>query len=190
MSHVRFDPAEAVTFDLAHGLVHLEGAPSRLLVPADALAALCASAGGAATEAFGRALGAALGRRAAHRLAGEGGVRGATIEGAVEHLGGEMALVGLGSASLERWGRALVWVMDQSPLGVSGDGLLAAALAGAITAAVGREVHAVLLAREGVRARFLITGAAGAAKVRAWLAAGVAWGDALVRLHAGAGGEA
>src|SRR5262249_55758598 len=115
MSHVRFDPSKAVTFDLSHGLVHLEGAPSRLLVPAEALGALAAAAGAEATRAFGRTLGEALGRRAGGRLAEGGGLRGASADAVIEHLGGELALAGLGSLSLERWGRALVLVVDQSP---------------------------------------------------------------------------
>lgn len=186
MPDLRFDPSKSVTFDLAHGLVHLEGAPARLLVPADALAALAAAAGPEAAAAFGRALGEAMGRRVAARLAaGE-----AAVDVVVEHLGGELALVGLGSLGLERWGKALVLVVDQSPLGAGGDRLLEAALAAAVEAAAGRHVHAVLLGREGVRARFLLGGEAGMVKVRTWLAEGASWGDALVRLHAREGSEA
>src|SRR5438093_1423720 len=103
MSHVRFDPSKAVTFDLSHGLVHLEGAPSRLLVPAEALGALAAAAGSAPTRAFGRALGEAIGRRAALGLEATSGA-----DAVLEHVGGEVGLAGLGSLSLERWGRALV----------------------------------------------------------------------------------
>jgi hypothetical protein len=106
------------------------------------------------------------------------------VDTVVEHLGGELALVGLGSLGLERWGRALVLVVDQSPLGAEGDGLLEALLEGALEAAAGRAVRALRLGRDAVRARFLIGGAAGVEKVRAWLAEGVPWGDALVRLHA------
>lgn len=183
MPDLRFDPSQALTFDLAHGLVHLEGAPSRLLVPADGLLVLARAAGPAAVAAFGRSLGDAMGRRVASRLAEAEGVRGATVEVVVEHLGGELALAGLGSLGLERWGRALVMVVDQSPLGAEGDGLLEAVLAAALEAAAGREARALLLGRDAVRARFLIAGSAGIEKVRAWLGEGVAWGDALVRLH-------
>src|SRR6185369_7870144 len=86
--------------------------------------------------------------------------------------------------SLERWGRALVLVVDQSPLAAAGDGLLEAVLAAAFEAASGKAVHVVFLARDGVRARFLMTGSAGVEKVRSWLAEGLSWGEALVRLHA------
>ncbi len=182
MPDPRFDPSKSVTFDLTHGLVHLEGAPSRLLVPADALVALARAAGPGATATFGRALGEAMGRRAADRLSAGGA---AAVEDVVEHLGGELALAGLGSLGLERWGRAAVLVVDQSPLGAEGDALLEGVLAGAIDAAAGRAVHVLCLDRDGVRARFLLGGAAGVEKVRAWLGEGVPWGEALVRLHAG-----
>lgn len=183
MTDLRFDPSKSVTFDLAHGLVHLEGAPSRLLVPAEALGALARAAGPEAAGAFGGAIGEAMGRRVAARL-GEGGVASASVELVVEHLGGELALAGLGSLGIERWGRALVLVVDQSPLGEGGDRVLEAALGSAVQAAAGRSARVALLARDGVRARFLIGGDAAIEKAKRWLDEGVAWGEALVRLHA------
>src|SRR5262245_38721231 len=115
MPDLRFDPSKAVTFDLSHGLVHLEGAPSRLLVPSDALVLLAKAAGPEAAAMFGRSLGEAMGRRVASRLAATEGVSSTPVEVVVDHLGGELALAGLGSLGLERWGRALVLVVDQSP---------------------------------------------------------------------------
>jgi hypothetical protein len=192
MPDLRFDPSKAVTFDLTHGLVHLEGAPSRVLVPAEALLALAAAAGAEATATFARTFGEAMGRRVAARFSdqSEQSVSGTPVEVVVEHLGGELALAGLGSLGLERWGRAAVLVVDQSPLGAAGDGLLEGVLAGAVEAAAGRSVHALRLGRDGVRARFLLGGSAGTGRVRAWLAEGVPWGDALVRLRAPAETEA
>jgi hypothetical protein len=184
MNHVPFDPSKAVTFDLARGLVQQGGAPSGLIVPAEALAALAHAAGPEASTAFGRAVGEAIGRRVASRLAAADGVRAAGVGAVVEHLGGELAMTGLGSLGLERWGRALVLVIDQSPLGSAGDALLESVLAGAISAAAGEQSSVTELAREGGRVRFLVTSRAGADKVRAWLDEGVSWGDALVRLHA------
>lgn len=190
MPDPRFDPSKAVTFDLTHGLVHLEGAPSSLVVPADALLALARAAGPDAGAAFARALGEAMGRRVAARLSGAASA--AAVEGVVEHLGGELALAGLGSLSLERWGRAVVLVVDQSPLGAEGDALLGAALAAAVEAAVrpgeassgpSRSIHTLRLGRDGVRARFLLGGRPGVDRVQGWLDEGVPWGEALVRLH-------
>lgn len=184
MNHVPFDPSKAVTFDLARGLVQQEGAPAGLIVPAEALAALALAAGPEAATTFGQSVGEAIGRRVASRLAAASGVRAAGAVAVVEHLGGELAMTGLGSLGLERWGRALVLVIDQSPLGSAGDALLESVLTGALSAAAGEQPSVTMLEREGKRVRFLVTSRAGADKVRAWLDEGVSWGDALVRLHA------
>jgi hypothetical protein len=188
MPEPRFDPSKAVTFDLGSGLVHLEGAPSRLLVPAEALGAICAAAGPEATAAFGRSIGVPMGRRLASRFAarnaeGGVGVRGASIEDVVDHLGGELAILGLGALALERWGHALVLVVDHSPLEASGDVLFEAVLSGSLEAATGRPVRTLILGRDGARARFLVTGDSAVAKARAWLAQGMSWGEVIARLH-------
>lgn len=192
MAFAPYRPDHDVTFDLAHGLVHLEGAPARVLVPADALGALCAAAGPDATATFGRAMGRAMGLRVAGRLAApagagdaaRGGALSATVETMVDHLGAELSLAGLGSLGIERWGHALVIVVDHCPLGARGDALLEAVLSEAVGALSARSVHAVLLARDGVRARLLLANGAAAERVRAWLAGGSSWGEALTRLHA------
>jgi hypothetical protein len=196
MPDVRFDPSKAITFDLTQGLVHLAGPPrssaghdptagaSQVVVPSTALMALAAAAGAEATEAFARALGTAMGHRIADRVSGATAT--SSVEVVVEQLAGELAVAGLGSLILERWGHAAVVAIDRSPLGAAGDPLLASLVGAAIEEAVGggRRVHAVLLGREGARARVLLGGSSGADRVRAWLAEGVAWADALVRLHA------
>lgn len=179
-----FDPSKAVRFDLVRGQVrHGDSAPD-VLVPATTLVKLCELAGADATNAAGRALGEPIGRRVASRLRRTvGDARGASVEAFVDHLGGELTLAGVGSLGAERWGRALVLVVDHCPLGAGGDGLVASLLGAAISAATGTEARCLLLARDDVRARFLVTGAAGADKVSSWLGSGVSWGEALVRLH-------
>ena len=183
---MRFDPSETVTFDLSRGHVHLDGGPPCVLVPALALAALAEAAGGEAARRFGRALGLEIGRRAARRLSAIGGARDAAVNTVVAQLGGELGLAGFGVLSLERWGQAVVPVVDGVPLGPSGDALLGGVLEGAIEATTGAEATAIFLARDGSRARFLLLGDAGARKVQGWLDHGVSWGDALARLHQGA----
>lgn len=194
MAVARYRPDHDVTFDLAHGLVHMEGAPARVLVPADALGALCAAAGAEAVAAFGHAIGHAMGLRVAARLAAPAGLEGAapagsaaraaSVEAMVDHLGAELSLAGLGSLGMERWGHALVVVVDHCPLGARGDRLLEAVVGEAVGSATARHVAAVFLARDEVRARLLLASATSATQVRAWLDAGVAWGEAITRLHA------
>jgi hypothetical protein len=183
MASPPFDASKAVTFDLSRGQIQKED-ESRLLVSAKALVSLCQAAGPEATTTFGHAAGSAIGEAVAKRFERAGGdTKGAAIEAVVEHLGGELAVAGFGALSVERWGRALVLVVDRGPGGGEGDKLLAPLLASAVSKATKVEARCVRLARDGERARFLITGPKGAEKVRDWLMSGVSWGEALVRLH-------
>ncbi len=199
MPDLRFDPSKTVTFELALGRVHhQDGAPSAcLIVPADALFALVRAAGVDAGHAFARALGASIGARIVERLGSAPSddpskarpsrsdqLRASSVEAVVEHLAGELAVGGFGALTLERWGRAVVLVVDGSPFGLEGDPLVEAILGGAAEAAFGPRATVTLLEGGPSRARFFLGGRAGIDKVRRWLAAGVPWGEALVRLHA------
>jgi hypothetical protein len=178
----RFNPSGSVSFDLVRGRVDLGG--EHVLVPADALVDLCRNAGDDAVVDFGRRLGTAAGRRVGDRL-GDGNQ--ASLEDVLEHLGGELALLGLGSLGLERWGRALVLTVDGGPFGQQLDRLLGAVLEGALQRTFGRDCHAVKLVRDDRQVRFLITSAASASKVSEWLGSGLSYGDALTRLQKQAG---
>jgi hypothetical protein len=152
-------------------------------VPADALIDLCRAAGDEAVSDFGRRLGTAAGRRIAERL---GDASGASLEDVIEHLGGELALLGLGSLGLERWGRALVLTVDGGPFGQQLDRLLGAVLEGVLQRTFGRDCRAAKLMRDDRQVRFLITNAESASKVAEWLGSGLSYGDALTRLQKGA----
>jgi len=183
-----FDPADAVEFFLDRGRVKLRRSSDRLLVPADALAALCDAAGADATAEFGEAIGEALGMSIASRAqksgaSGQQAVRATSVADLVDMFGGELALLGLGTVSIERWGKAMVLVLDENPQGAMGDSLFEAVAASALSVATGREVEIVRLERAGARARFLICSAVAAKSVRAWMTEGQGWGDIVVRLH-------
>lgn len=188
MTSSAFNPNEAVTFDLAYGHVHMDGAPTRVIVPADALVALCRAAGEDEAAAMGHAIGDGIGRRIAVRIAGGdddrvAAVRKTSIEEVVNQLAGEIAVIGIGSLSAERWGKALVFIVDQSPLGEEGDELLATILQSALAVLVGQQARVLRLHREGVRARFLTVSGAVVEAVRARLERGEDWGSVLAALH-------
>ncbi len=189
MDYPRFNPTQSVKFDLANGAVSIDGSGSRLLVPADLLTELWARAGADQKRDFGRRLGTELGRRAAERLGGNRAQQ-ASLEAVAEHLGGDLALTGLGSMQLERWGRALIVAVDNSPLGPGGDELLAAVVEGALQRMVGRDTGVVVLNREASLVRLLVLSPSTALRAQGWLDAGVGWGDVLSRLHADAKGDA
>jgi hypothetical protein len=175
-----FDPTHAVRFDLPRGSVRTRGDDDPvLLVPTAALEDLILSAPPEAAEALGRALGAAIGRRAAARM---GDPQRASIDTFVAQLAGEAAIAGVGSLSLERWGRALVVVIEDSPLV---DTLLAPLVAAALKAASGRSAFCTLLARDNRAARILVASERAIARARGWMASGMGWSEAVVKLHGG-----
>jgi hypothetical protein len=176
-----FDPKHAVRFDLPSGAV-LAGADGErvILVPAGAMEDFILSAPPEAVEALGRGLGAAIGRRTAARL---GDTQSASIEAFVTQLAGEAAIAGIGAVSLERWGKAVLIVVEGSPLTGT---LLAPLVSAAIEAASGRSVSCALLSRDERVARILVGGERGVSRVRDWIASGVGWGEALSRLQGAA----
>jgi hypothetical protein len=185
MAQPQFDPSRAVQFDLGRGQVALDGASCRVLVPTDLLLELCRDAGSEAATNFGRRLGTECGRRVAERLAG--GAAQASVDNLLDHLGGEIALMGLGNLGVERWGKALVMTFEGSPVGSDGDALLGAVLEGALQRVFGRDTTAVKLHRDDDLVRLLIVSSATAKSVSEALVGGAAWGQVVADLHAAAG---
>lgn len=181
MAEARFNPSHSVHFDFARGLVSLGAAGSRLLLPAELLDALLVAVPEATRADVGQRLGIELGRRVLEHLGAS--PADASIEGVVEHLGGELALSGLGSLGVERWGQALIVTLSDCPLGATADPLVGWILEGALQRLFGRDVRAVPLGRIGAVARLLIVGPDTAAQVVGWLRAGASWTVALGRLH-------
>jgi hypothetical protein len=179
MSAASFNPAQSVRFDLAHGAVRDGGDDRLLLVPLTALMELVDAAPLAAVEAMGRALGSAIGRRAAARIED---AAGSSLEDFVTQLAGEAALVGVGVLGVERWGRALVVVLEDSPLR---DAIVAPLVGAALEAASRRKVASLLLSRDPQTARVLVSSDRAVGRVREWIGSGVLWGDAIAKLHGG-----
>lgn len=153
-------------------------------MPSVAIAELCLSAEDQVVAALGRRLGETVGRAIEAEFRNEGSsVRGAPLDQVVDHLDGHWALMGLGRLCFERWGSALVAVIDDSPLDDTGDELIAQILSSALSPATSASICCVRLHRERSRARFFLTSRAGADRVREWLESGVPWAEALVRLH-------
>jgi hypothetical protein len=173
-----FDPTHAVRFDLPHGSVRAGEDEPVLLVPTSALEEIVLAAPPHAVEALGRALGGAIGRRAAARMSDPAS---ASVEEFATQLSGEAAIAGVGVVAIERWGRALVVAVSESPLVGA---LLSPLVASAIEAATGRRAWCTLLSRDERVARILVGSERTVQRVRDWIAAGTSWGDALFRLHA------
>ena len=178
MAASSFDPTHAVRFDLPRGSVRASGEGDRvLLVPTAALDDIVLSAPPEAVEALGRALGSAIGRRAAARLSDP---QTAPVDAFVTQLAGEAAVAGVGVLSVERWGRALVVLVEESPLVGT---LLSPLIAAAVEGASGRRVWCTLLSRDEHVARIFVGGERAVGRVRESIASGEAWSEALGTLH-------
>jgi hypothetical protein len=171
-----------VRFDLATGQVKTGDGERLIVIPLSALDELAETAGVAAANRFARGIGVAIGRRLAQKMGSIDGVRMATLESFVSGLALEIALAGWGSLSMERWGRAMVVLVDHAP--VKQPGIVAALVEGAIEAAAGREAHGVAL-EGGGPARILVASEKTAARARVWTAEGVSGSEVIARLHSG-----
>ncbi len=178
-AHSTAPPERHVTFDLATGQVRSIGDDRLVFVPPSALDDLASSVGVDAASRFARTIGAAVGKRVAHRLGSTEGVLGASLEAFVSELALEVALSGWGSLRIERWGRAMVVAVEHAP--VVDHRLIAALVEGAIEAVAGRTVRGVLLG--GEVARVLVVSERTAERARDWMAEGVSSQDVLARLQ-------
>jgi len=177
----RFDPTRAVVFDLARGQLRDDEGAARLNLPASLVLRLCDAAGAAGTRDFAASIGAEVGRRVAERLGDE--AQTASLQAWAEHLGGHLALLGLGNLRLERWGRALVLRVGDVPaeLGV----LVGGVLEGALSRGLSRSSEFVAFTGNGDTA-YLVVSPATAERARSLRNSGQGLGHVIEDLHKGA----
>jgi hypothetical protein len=185
MSEPTFDPAQALKIDLSRGQLTLLGSSGRFLVPVDGLIDLLAACSPEAICAFGAGMGTDIGRRIVDRLGSA--IERASVELYIEHLAGELALAGLGSLSVERWGKALVLrvegLRDAEPL----ESVMISLIEAAIQRSLSRDVAVMRISKERGDLRLLILGRHAQSRVEQWLTEGLSYGDVLIKLHQGAG---
>ena len=140
----------AIRFDLESGAVRLTDDEKAVVVPVAVLADLVAAASSEVRKATGRKLGEHVGRGIARRAGSPTALLDGGLEQAASLLAAELALVGLGSCNLERWGRALVVHVVGAP--AIAPELVASAIEGALAAATRRAVACTLLSdTDGIR---------------------------------------
>jgi len=108
-------------------------------------------------------------------------VLGASLDDVVSHLAGELALAGVCSLEVERWGRAMLAVVKNEA--VAADAFLCALLASAISEAAGRSVFATFIGRDALLSRFFIGSHKAAQRVRGLVAEGRSYGDIVAMLQ-------
>lgn len=184
MASTTFDLKGQLRFDETTCTVHDSSNQRLLVVPAAALDELLKNAGRKASSQFGTAVGRAAGARVAARLGGAQAVLAAGLEAVLTQIAGELTVVGLGRVTAERWGRAMVLVVDGAAS--DDDAFVAAVLEGAMGTATGRAVRCVALGREGTISRALVCSETGAQRARQMLGEGASWSAVVVRLQGGA----
>lgn len=180
MASSSFDPTGAVRFDLRSGSASDSRGERLVLVPSAALDLLSSEELAKVGEHIGRA----CGDRVAARLGGDSGVRASDVETVISHLAGELAVAGIGAVHVERWGRALLVVVSNAS--ITDDAFVGAVLAGALSAASGRDVAAAALGRQQDEARYFLGSAATSDRVRSLVAQGKGYADIVASLQGGA----
>jgi hypothetical protein len=175
-----FDPTNAVRFDLSRGSVHALDEERVVLLPSSALAALAKGAPAPVVEEVGRKIGASMGRRLAARLGATDAVRDASLVTLVGHLAGEIALAGWGTVSIERWGKALVVLLEGAELP---DALVVPAMEALLTVASGRSLSCLALVHDAGAIRILVSSERAVARAMEWILEGIGWGEVLTRLN-------
>ena len=174
-------------FDLASGSVRLTAGEPQVLVSASIVGSLVASAPNA--REMGRLIGADLAGRARIRRAMTGGgaseetMRSLTLGDVVDLLGGELAILGLGNLRSERWGSALLFVLDPCPLDTRADGFLAGIIESAVASAGVRDLRAAVLDHEDRTVRMLICNEVAMKRAEALRAEGLPFTSIVSRLQ-------
>jgi len=178
------DLSHVVDFDLARGSVSAMGAERAVLVPVEALYDLVSAAEPEAVASVARSIGQSMGERLAIRFGGVAGVRGASLDAVINAVALEFSVAGLGVFGIERWGKAMVLVVEHAPR--IGGGFIATLLEGVLSTASQTEVSCMVLAAGPVQ-RILVASHDAIERVRTSMAEGTSWADALSRLQARVG---
>lgn len=136
-----FDPGDFYAFDLSRGAVSTRHGERVLVLSSEVVSTLVASAAKHGDLTAVRALGKRIGEQAASSLGSD--VRAAAPENVATHAAGVLSLLGWGALSLERWGDALVLVLEGAPDLDPGKLGLASLLGGMLTTLSGRDIACV-----------------------------------------------
>lgn len=190
MAAIAFNPSKAVVFDLARGGVHLgrrssgEAGPAHVLLPTELFATLVDHYAGA--RALGHTVGTDVVKRALARGGQDtGSMRSLTLAEVVDLVGGELALLGLGSLRVERWGDAMLFVLDPCALDARADAFVEGLVEGIVEVGGARDAHAVVIDRADGTVRVLIGGPEAAERAKEMAAVGAPFTEIVTELQEG-----
>lgn len=176
----------AIVADLPRGRIETRDRRRLVALPADWLATLLQHAPATASDALGAALGDTLEPDARAALADS---EEPTPDEVAYALSAALALRGLGTLHIERWGDALALVWHDGPgADAAWDALAAATVATLVSRLTGLAVACAPVGREGSALRLLLGSAAVCALARACVEQGEGLPQILARLERGGEG--
>ncbi|MEM6957021.1 MAG: hypothetical protein AAF411_11485 [Myxococcota bacterium] len=172
-----FDPGGFYEFDLGAGAVRTRDGERVVLVAPEVLRPLVAAAAERGDLTPLRNFGNGLARHAKSSLGG--GAGGASPEAVLRHASAVVALFGLGVLDLERWGKALVFRLTESPELDEKHLAVAAFLGGFVSELTGQDIACVPVGDD----RFLVTHPSSADRVWALSRGGSSLADIVAVLE-------
>lgn len=167
MSQTNFDPGGYFEFDLAKGAVRSRDGERLLVLSDNVVAPLVSAAVEAGDLTAVRRLGRQLGASAKGELGGDTGPLPA--EDVLGAAAGLLGIFGWGRLTVDRWGDALVAILDELP-GLDTEHLGVAALLGGLFSSLSdREVACVPVSNDGI---FLVVDPSVAQQIWKWSRAG------------------
>jgi hypothetical protein len=184
MSDDRFDPSGYLVFDLARGRAVVPQDAGALVLPTEILERLAAESDAGMPGRLARALGEWLGGRLRARLAGGGADPvAASPEAFLSELNGLLAMHGLGRATIETYGDAMLLRPAPTVFAKSGAGAFLEALFGGVFGAyLGHDTPCLALEAPGGPC-VLIASPAAIRRATQLRTAGVAPETIATRLH-------
>lgn len=186
MNHSLPNMAGIYRFHLAEGRVATRERALQVVIPASALLQLQSELDVDQLVNFG----AALGEEVAGRLLQEiPDPRTASAAVVVDHLGAQLAVMGLGSLSVEFWGEAMVFVLVGCPLltpagsNQPGESVMSGLLQAVLLRTFGQAARVLPLQKQQQTTRWLVCNETVAGLLDEWVNIGLGAAEVLTRLN-------
>lgn len=172
-----------MVFDLGRGLVRVTPQEPQAIVPLDLLVEMLSASEN--QRSVGKRWGVELVRRAAARRPARTLWKDDELTRVVDFVGGEIAISGLGGLRIERWGKALLLVLDPCPLPRTLDGFVLGLFEGIVEQVGERPVSCTVIDRADDLVRVLISNAGAARRAETMMTEGYVFTEIVARLQEG-----
>ncbi len=186
MNHSLPNLAGVYRFHLAEGRVTTRQRAPQVVVPASALLQLQAELDVPQLVNFGAALGEEVAGRLLEELPEAKTASAATV---ADHLGAQLAVMGLGSLNLEFWGDAMVFALVGCPLLAPagthqpGEAIISGLLQAVLQRVFGKTARVLPLQKQDQTTRWLVCHEGVADRLSEWVNSGMGAANVLARLN-------